>query len=195
MAARKTKKTVHFAPDTTFEESRRPAHQYRRFHPHYVPGKYICPSGEWADTSFMNDFKYRLVHLNTHSILAVRDAKQLAALRLCFEAQMKARVELAPGTNTQMKDHPFRHEILDFLVDTLCGPGTHAFHTFNQDMLHSDALVVYKDAEGKFQDIQLVRDTYQDEQASKFLVELEESRPAKNTGEHGKVVLRRVRVA
>lgn len=195
------KKAVHFTSSTkSSNTTKRTSHEYQRAHQSYVPGKYRpskSSGGSWLDTSFMQNFKYHLLHLHILSIPTVKDEAQLVSIRSSYEEQMKGRVSLLAsdsGNKQQVKDHVLRQGILDLLVDTLCSPGNESLlETFCNDMLLADALVVYKNTEGKCVDAQLVRDTYWDRQADEFVVELRQSWPVENVGKHRDVVLRRLR--
>ena len=197
MATPMPKNTVTFTPDTDFDNDKRPTDRCWRLHPEYVPGKHCCPAdGEWEDTSFMDDLRYRLMHLNIYSILRVRDEEQLEALCTSFETQMAACMELSSGQNIQIEDHPFQEQILDLLAEIVEDSGEDAVIAFKQYVRRSDGLVIYKTTDGEFENAQFICDTYQDQQAKHFLLDLKEKcRPAENVGENRKVVLRRLRHA
>jgi hypothetical protein len=144
----KTRKTVKFAEDTTFEPSRSQALYHRR-KSHYVPGKYGSPEDdEWEDTSFINNLVYQLDHHKVLQTFTVVDLQHAHALKIALNDQMpnKSNMDyLIAGQNPTVQNHPAHEYLMTELEIAVLAQKTYGAQNFVQSLHSADGLILWKE--------------------------------------------------
>jgi hypothetical protein len=193
----KTRKTVKFAEDTTFEPSR-PQALYHRRKSHYIPGKYgRAADDDWEDTSFMTNLVYQLDHHKVLQTFTVVDLQHAHAFKIALNDQMRYKSNmdyLVAGQKPTVQNHPAREYLISELEIAVLAQKTDGAQSFVQNLHSADGLILWKDrGSDEYLGIHWITDTHSNELACDFLVDMKCAIPQENGGKKRSLVLSRLR--
>ena len=91
----------------------------------------------------------QLLDLKVHAVFHVRDGDEIAALHNSFHQRMRACLPLLPGSETPLRIHPLRREVLGMYEDMTANSGVGFSCVDGDGWRQAKALIVYEDQRDK----------------------------------------------